>query len=162
MALITSTKTLGQLVKASRKASGMTQVEAAGACGVGVRFLSELENGKASVQFDSVLAVLSGLGLDLRATKAEDDVVELSRDVIAEQATLDRMLSESGDVNLALQIRDPEAPKHWAVYHKAKKRVKQIEKNKQAAPLQKTVVGSKPSNQPLQKTAVPKRSLIGL
>ena len=37
---------IGSMVKKKRKAYGLTQKEAAGLCNVGVRFLSELENGK--------------------------------------------------------------------------------------------------------------------
>ncbi len=46
-----------------RKKDGLTQVDAAALCGVGTRFLSDLENGKQSVHFMKVLKVLHGLGL---------------------------------------------------------------------------------------------------
>lgn len=56
-------KALAQKVREKRKASGLTQAEAAALCGVGTRFLSELENGKVSLQMDKVFKVLTGLGL---------------------------------------------------------------------------------------------------
>lgn len=56
---------LGAAVRAARKAQGLRQDELAGAAGVGVRFLVELERGKPSVQLDKVLAVLAALGLRL-------------------------------------------------------------------------------------------------
>ncbi len=56
-------KALAQKVREKRKASGLTQTEAAALCGVGTRFLSELENGKDSLQIGKVFKVLTGLGL---------------------------------------------------------------------------------------------------
>jgi y4mF family transcriptional regulator len=54
---------IGQIVRQQRKATKLTQRQAAHLCGVGVRFLSDLENGKASLQFGKVLRVLRGFGL---------------------------------------------------------------------------------------------------
>lgn len=56
---------LGLKVREKRKADGLTQQDLAAIANVGVRFVSELENGKPSVQLDSVLAVLHALGLQL-------------------------------------------------------------------------------------------------
>ena len=58
-------KQLGLKVREKRKADGLTQQDLAAIANVGVRFVSELENGKPSVQLDSVLAVLQALGLQL-------------------------------------------------------------------------------------------------
>ena len=44
---------------------GLTQLDAAGLCGVGERFLSELERGKQSAELGKVLQVLRRLGLRL-------------------------------------------------------------------------------------------------
>ena len=57
---------LGRAVRARRKRDGLTLVETAGLTGVGVRFLSELENGKPTVRLDRVLHVVRSLGLDLQ------------------------------------------------------------------------------------------------
>ena len=43
----------------------MTQVEASALCNVGVRFFSELENGKATLQVDKVLKVANLLGIKI-------------------------------------------------------------------------------------------------
>jgi y4mF family transcriptional regulator len=56
---------IGAAVRATRKAQKATQAEFAALCGVGVRFISELENGKPTVELGKVLAVLKCLGLVL-------------------------------------------------------------------------------------------------
>ena len=64
---VTTTDQLGQLVRRQRKALKLTQVEAAGLCGVGERFLRELEKGKPTVELGRALRVLAGLGIQLEA-----------------------------------------------------------------------------------------------
>jgi y4mF family transcriptional regulator len=66
---IIDTKVLGTIVRNSRRSLKLTQNELAGICGVGARFLSELESGKKTVEFTKVLQVLSCLGLELRLQK---------------------------------------------------------------------------------------------
>lgn len=61
------TKTIGKLVRKARKDQGLTQVEAAGFLNVGTRFLSDLENGKPTVQLEKALDVLKGLGFQIIA-----------------------------------------------------------------------------------------------
>lgn len=61
---ISSAKDLGSCVRAHRKAQGATQTEFAALCGVGVRFISDLENGKPTVELGKVLQVLNCLGLE--------------------------------------------------------------------------------------------------
>jgi HTH-type transcriptional regulator/antitoxin HipB len=56
---------IGQLVRQRRKAAGMTLSEAAAMSGVGVRFLSELERGKPTLQIGLAIRVLQIFGLDL-------------------------------------------------------------------------------------------------
>jgi len=58
---------IGTIIRIQRKNLGLTQVEAAGLCGVGVRFWSELENGKETLHLEKVLSVLLRLGIDLKA-----------------------------------------------------------------------------------------------
>jgi len=65
---IHSPKDLGQAVRHQRKRDGLTLVEAAGLVNVGVRFLSELENGKPTVRLDKILQVVNGLGLRMGIT----------------------------------------------------------------------------------------------
>lgn len=58
-------QTIGQAVRRARKALGLRQDELAAAAGVGLRFVVELERGKATVQLGRTLAVLEAVGLDL-------------------------------------------------------------------------------------------------
>jgi len=62
---ILDTKSLGDVIRQQRKLQGATQVEFASLCGVGVRFISDLENGKPTVEMGKVLQVLNSLGLEL-------------------------------------------------------------------------------------------------
>lgn len=63
--VIRSTTTIGEAVLQRRKQLGLKQMDAAGLVGVGVRFLSELERGKQTLEIGKVLQVISGLGLTL-------------------------------------------------------------------------------------------------
>ena len=62
---IVTTEDLGRCVRAQRKVQGATQAEFASLCGVGVRFISELENGKPTMELGKVLLVLKCLGLEV-------------------------------------------------------------------------------------------------
>jgi HTH-type transcriptional regulator / antitoxin HipB len=62
---IQTAEDLGKAIRNSRKLGGLTLAETAGLTNVGVRFLSELENGKPTVRLDKLLQVLSALGLQL-------------------------------------------------------------------------------------------------
>jgi y4mF family transcriptional regulator len=55
-------KEIGRFIRKERKSQNLRQFELAGAAGVGVRFLVELEQGKATVQLGKVLSVLDALG----------------------------------------------------------------------------------------------------
>jgi y4mF family transcriptional regulator len=57
---------IGDAVRTARKAMGLRQDEFAAAAGVGLRFLVELERGKATIQLGRTLAVLAAAGLDLQ------------------------------------------------------------------------------------------------
>lgn len=67
MTPITSIHDLSKVIHSKRKELGLTQAEAAGLCGVGLRFWSELENGKESLHFGKVLMAVSRLGIALSA-----------------------------------------------------------------------------------------------
>ena len=60
-----TTKELGALVREKRKAQGISQEQLAGVANTGVRFVSDLENGKPTVQLDKTIKVLEALGLGL-------------------------------------------------------------------------------------------------
>ena len=54
---------LGRVVRARRRAQGLTQAELGELAVVGPRFVGELERGKPSIQLEKVLAVLAVLGI---------------------------------------------------------------------------------------------------
>lgn len=56
---------LGRIVKKERKAMGLTQADLALTSGTGMRFISDLENGKPTCQIGKTLTVLKTLGLRL-------------------------------------------------------------------------------------------------
>lgn len=56
-----TTKELGALVRETRKAQGISQEQLAGVANTGVRFVSDLENGKPTVQLDKTIKVLEAL-----------------------------------------------------------------------------------------------------
>lgn len=64
---LTSSADLAPIIRKARKAMKMNQQEFADAAGVGRRFLSELENGKPSLEFDKVLACALAAGIDIIA-----------------------------------------------------------------------------------------------
>lgn len=53
---------VGEIVRAARKDAGLRQHELAGAAGVGLRFIVDLEAGKPTAQIGKVLLVLAALG----------------------------------------------------------------------------------------------------
>lgn len=67
---------IGRTARRQRRQLGLTQAELAGLCGVGVRFVSELEAGKPTLEIGRALHVLHHLGLELRVdtrrTRAHD------------------------------------------------------------------------------------------
>lgn len=65
MSRITDTKELGKLIRSRRKERGLTQSELAMYCNTGIRFISNLENGKTTMQVSKVITVLSMLALDI-------------------------------------------------------------------------------------------------
>ena len=65
MARIDNTVQLGALLRRVRRQQGLTQVQLAATCGVGVRFLRELESGKQSCHLAKTLTVISMLGLQV-------------------------------------------------------------------------------------------------
>lgn len=65
---IHSIETLGIAVRERRKSIQLTQTELAGVSGVGVRFISDLENGKSTCEIGKVFTVLQQLGLEILLT----------------------------------------------------------------------------------------------
>ena len=62
---LTSAKALGKAIRDARTKMGLRQAQAALLCGVGIRYLSDLENGKATARLEQALKVIAGLGLVL-------------------------------------------------------------------------------------------------
>ena len=60
-----SSEAVGKLVQDERKRQGLTQLQLAGLANTGIRFVSDLENGKGTVQLQRLLAVIAALGLGL-------------------------------------------------------------------------------------------------
>ncbi len=65
-------KAIGAHVRLRRKAMGLTQKRAAGICNVGVRFISDLENGKSALHLGKAIHVLRAFGIDLYMIDRED------------------------------------------------------------------------------------------
>ncbi|MFN2427728.1 MAG: helix-turn-helix transcriptional regulator [Candidatus Binatia bacterium] len=63
-----ATADIGDLVRSTRKAAGLRQDELAGAAGVGLRFIVDLEAGKPTAQIGKALQVLAALGCSLEIT----------------------------------------------------------------------------------------------
>ena len=56
---------VGKLIQAERKRQKLSQLQLAGLANTGIRFISDLENGKGTVQLQKLLAVISALGLSM-------------------------------------------------------------------------------------------------
>lgn len=64
---ISDVKSLGELIKNTRKEQGLSQDDLAGISNTGRRFIGDLEKGKETVQFIKVISVLLALGLSIYA-----------------------------------------------------------------------------------------------
>jgi HTH-type transcriptional regulator / antitoxin HipB len=60
-----TTLQLGQIIKEQRKRLGMNQAQLAMVSATGVRFISDIENGKESCQLGKAIKVLGSLGLQI-------------------------------------------------------------------------------------------------
>ncbi len=58
-------KEIGNLVRNERKRQNVTQLQLAGLAGTGIRFVSDLENGKGTIQVQKLLKIVQTLGLGL-------------------------------------------------------------------------------------------------
>ena len=55
----------GNILKQRRNALGYTQAQVAQLCNTGTRFISDLENGKPTIELGKAITVASALGIDL-------------------------------------------------------------------------------------------------
>jgi y4mF family transcriptional regulator len=88
---------IGRIVRAARRAQGLRQDQLAGAAGVGVRFLSELERGKPTVRLEKVLAVLNALGCRLHVEMPPDAREPREGDAAARVAAEEGVVPAGGD-----------------------------------------------------------------
>ena len=63
--IIQDTAELGQKVRELRRAQKITQTQLAGLANTGIRFISDLENGKETCHIGKVLRVIETLGVDM-------------------------------------------------------------------------------------------------
>lgn len=70
---ITNSKALGTEIRFSRKQQELTQMELSRLANTGVRFISDLENGKPDVSLSKLLSVVYALGLELRIVNKWSD-----------------------------------------------------------------------------------------
>ncbi|MGE0409441.1 MAG: type II toxin-antitoxin system Y4mF family antitoxin [Amphiplicatus sp.] len=68
-------KQIGIIIRELRKRQGLRQDQLAGAAGVGLRFLIELEAGKETAQLGKTLAVLNALGCKIELTCPNGDAL---------------------------------------------------------------------------------------
>lgn len=61
-------ETIGLIIKNKRKKHGITQKYLAALSNTGTRFISELENGKETVELGKVLSVLNALDIGVNFT----------------------------------------------------------------------------------------------
>jgi y4mF family transcriptional regulator len=66
-------KTLGEIVRKQRKRQGATQTQVAALANTGLRFISDLENGKPTVQLGKALRVAKVLGIHIEALDMDGD-----------------------------------------------------------------------------------------
>lgn len=69
--IIRTALALGDVVRHARRRHGLTQGDLAVAAGTGRRFISELEAGKQTLEFERLLKVCNALGITLLASEAE-------------------------------------------------------------------------------------------
>lgn len=62
---VSDLKSIGAILRVRRKQMKITQRDAAGLCNVGIRFISDLENGKPTMHFDKTLKVLRYFGFTI-------------------------------------------------------------------------------------------------
>jgi len=64
---------IGQAIRLARRRAGLTQVDAAGLCGVSPPFLNAVENGKESAHLGKVLHVCRQLGISFSLHQPNED-----------------------------------------------------------------------------------------
>ena len=70
-AVIRTVLALGDVVRHARRRQGLSQAEVASEAGTGRRFISDLEAGKPTLEFERLLKVCHALGITLLASETE-------------------------------------------------------------------------------------------
>jgi len=78
--MVMTARTFGDLIRTVRKEENLTQAQLAAACGVGERFIRELEKGKPSCQLEKALLVAAMLGIKIYAKPPASSEVEEEQD----------------------------------------------------------------------------------
>ena len=73
MTIVQTSTDLGQRVRTARRRQRLTQAQLAALAGVGIRFVRELEHGKAGCHIGLALTVLQTLGLSLHIQGRDDE-----------------------------------------------------------------------------------------
>lgn len=71
MKQLTSIKELGLIIRSSRKKQNLTQEQISTLCGVGIRYIRELEHGKESCHIGKAFFVAQMLGLQISIDEGE-------------------------------------------------------------------------------------------
>lgn len=66
---ITDAASFGKAIRTRRKKLGMTQSDIAAFTGLSISFLSDLENGKKTIELEKAISVAMLLGLDINITE---------------------------------------------------------------------------------------------
>ncbi len=74
MKKIDDIKSLGIWIRQARKEQNLTQEQLAATCGVGVRFVRELEQGKETCHIGKAVQVMQMLGIEILARKRGDPI----------------------------------------------------------------------------------------
>jgi HTH-type transcriptional regulator / antitoxin HipB len=88
--MIRSSMEFGALVRAKRKALGLTQAELAARCGTGERFIVELERGKPTCHLEKSLIAARVVGIELGDLKAAARAEPIEDDALAHLPRFDR------------------------------------------------------------------------
>ena len=70
---IDNAKAFGKAIRTYRKRQGATQTQLAAIANTGLRFISDLENGKPTVQLDKALQAAKILGIKIEIPDIEED-----------------------------------------------------------------------------------------
>ena len=66
--IVTDAKSFGNMIRKQRKTLGYTQAFLSSFCGMSISFISDLENGKTTIELEKAIRVANLLGLDCSLT----------------------------------------------------------------------------------------------